>query len=181
MNIKRILMWFMVLVFVVGFAGILISCEKRSKQEVKFEKALKKAIKSDKKTIDLKDLTDFEWEKVYSFGPYLTGVPVDIAKRVDPDYIEQIGLECVWHDAHWALFFIDSKNNTIPICIKRTIIDMGKSHACTTKNGTKGIFTEENWGSKERPVMRKVLSIQGEKCSDYNDLEKIMIKNRRIK
>jgi hypothetical protein len=138
---------------------------KQTKQDKQFEKALKKAIKSGAKEVYLKDLTDFEWERVYCLAPY--GVETF-------NGIKWTGLSCFEYGAidesHWGLLFVDSNKNTIPICIKRGIIDYSReSQGCVVKDGTKGMFTEENWGTKDYTA-KKVLRIKGQygqPCQDY--------------
>jgi len=139
-KLKHCLIAFFVLV-IMAIGGIVIffmtgpHFPKQTKQEKQFEKTLKKAIKSGVKEVHLKDFTDFEWEKVYILGPY----------QIETfDGMKWTGSDCLIDEAHWGLLFVDSNKNTIPICIRRRCIEMGKGTlGCVFKDGAKAIFVEE--------------------------------------
>jgi hypothetical protein len=143
----------------------------QTKQEKQFEKSLKKAIKSGAKEVHLKDLTDFEWERVYRLGPY---------QLETFDGIQWNGTSCLSEDSQWGLLFVDSNKDTISICISKKIAE--GSLNCVFKEGAKAIFVEETVKGfiTGRDIKQTKLKITGQDCKSPLNI-KNNTKTRRTK
>ena len=144
---------------VIYFRGDIIDVVKMlgmSKNEREFVRSLKQFVKSDKKSIPLKELTNFEWEKVCWFGPYQ---PDDTVKSKMNDCMVWQGDSCMSHESYWGIQFMH-KGNASSVCISRRIIDCPREPVkCVLQDGATAKL--ERRGYKQR-----ALQIEGISCND---------------
>ena len=112
---KALLVVAFISIFTIGiFAGRFIAWisepDKRIIYEAQLNGALRTAKKYELKFVYLKDLTDFDWEKVCVITPYI--LPETIKQRAGVEYYDFTD-----HDGQWGLLFIDKNKKLIPIRI----------------------------------------------------------------
>lgn len=114
---KALLVAAFISIFAIGiFAGKFITWlegpDKRIIYEAQLNGALKTANKYGLEYVYLKDLTDFEWERVCVIWPYISNE--DIKRITGVKYYDFTD-----HEGQWGLLFINKNKNLIPIRIER--------------------------------------------------------------
>lgn len=141
-------------IFAIGiFAGEFIAWLEGPDKQVIYEAQLNGALKTAKKygleSVYLKDLTDFEWERVCIVLPYMSNE--DIKEKTGIKYYDFTD-----HEGQWGLLFIDKNKNLIPVRIDQyNTVDAVYSYDerfnfkeavyCADKDNAKLVFYEKQF------------------------------------
>ncbi len=126
----------------------------RPEAEKQFAKSLRQFVRSDKQSIALKELTSFEWEKVYWFAPY------------SPDRSWKGDCDLVSHSV-WGIQFVDSKGFTRSFCLEGGLIGYPDRPArCFLRKDTIVKIEKIPYGKKREGVF--ILQFEGSNCEGQN-------------
>ena len=89
-----------------------------SKVEREFGASLDKVLKTEAKSVRIRDIVEFDWERVCVVSPYISKSNVENRLGFRYDYYDRLGW--ILSDSYWGLLFITKEQKVIPIRIDAT-------------------------------------------------------------
>ena len=125
-------------IILVTLTSFLCSCQLKSdkslseKVEVKFE--------AEGETIDLSDLSDFEWDNILILGPYSNIQRIENELKLDLSNIKENGIQ--YNDSFNLIVFLNDNESVKIIELRRTSGDFKNTNELIPKDKTKFVITK---------------------------------------
>ncbi len=152
-SLKAIAIIFAAVVVLLGLLGAyvfvyLFGGGPMSLQEKRFQQALTRAKESGRNTIYLKELTDFDWDRVCAAYPGALR-PDDLVALVGFRFRGYEAIRWLEVEQFWGLFFIRGSTEMIPIRVREGIASYGGAPGidppCIERTRAKLVFRNEAW------------------------------------